>query len=378
MQYSSKEKNKDKVIVLVPALTARGGITNYYQVLKSEFGEKVEYFERGARTWPVRKGFIPEIIRAWGDYKRFKNRLKLNDISLVQCNTSLGLNSIIRDGMFLLYARKKGIRTIAFFHGWNPAIEYTINRYYKRLFAHFFFETNQIIIINQRVQDTLRSWGYKGRIHCETTLYDKKICGNINEEYLTRKYETLQRDKKFGLLYLSRLEKEKGIYELFEAFKLIKANNLVDYDIRLTVCGDGYELENIKKKVNKDHIDGVIINGFVDGAQKTEAFEGNHVFVLPSYTEGMPVSVLEAMGFGLPVIATPVGGLNDIIEDGKNGYFVEVRSAKNIIEKILKLTRDPDGMMRMSLNNYEMANKKFRSDIVAKRIKEIHSAVLEE
>ncbi|HCX99207.1 MAG TPA: hypothetical protein DG754_03625 [Bacteroidales bacterium] len=84
-------KKEYKILITVPASTARGGITNYYQVLRNEFSSNIEYFERGARTWPLRKGVITELIRAWKDFKAFKKRVErrngfLDSAILIQTN----------------------------------------------------------------------------------------------------------------------------------------------------------------------------------------------------------------------------------------------------------------------------------------------------
>lgn len=365
-----------KVLILVPSSNARGGITNYFQILRKEYLSHIEYFERGARTWPVRNGFFAELVRAWNDYIVFKKRLKHKDILLVMSNTSLGLNSVIRDGLFLRYARIKGLKTIVLFHGWDDSIEKIFDRYYKSLIRIFFFKCDSIIVISNQVKKTLLKWGYKGEIIKETTLFDKNITININKNVLSNKYEIIKYKRELNFLFLSRMEKKKGIFELIEAFKAIKTELFNDFNIRLMLCGDGFELDTIKKITNELSIDGISIEGFVDGKKKQLAFEKSHIFVFPSHTEGMPLSVLEAMGFGLPVITTPVGGLRDFFKDGDHGYYIKINSPQDIKEKILKCINNLNELKKISLNNYTFANQRFRSDIVVQRIDAIFQEVL--
>jgi len=97
-----------KVLLLVPAKTARGGVMNYYSVLRDELPGNFEYFERGARNWPYHNGFFTELKRALSDFKKFRERLIEKDIRLVQTSTSLSFSTTIRDGFFIRYSKKKG------------------------------------------------------------------------------------------------------------------------------------------------------------------------------------------------------------------------------------------------------------------------------
>jgi glycosyltransferase involved in cell wall biosynthesis len=368
-------KTKSKILILVPAFTARGGITNYYQVLKDEFPENIEYFERGARTWPVRKDAFAELLRAYKDYGQFKRRIKIGDIKLVQSTTSLGVNSIIRDGFFLRYANKKGIKTIAFFRGWDYGAETKTQKYYLNLFRHFFFFADALVVLSERTKATLKKWGYRRVIFTETTLVDKRLIDDVASATITKKFTELRQNRPINLLFLSRLEKSKGIYELIEAYKKLRSH--ATFKFTLTICGDGFELEPLREKIQTSNLEDIEVVGFVSGKQKKQAFSNAHIFVFPSHGEGMPNAVLEAMGFGLPVITTPVGGVIDFFEDGKNGYFTPINNPAELVEKIQKLASDIILMSNIALENYQLARERFSSDKVAKRILKIFNEVTE-
>lgn len=370
-------KNQNKILITVPASTARGGITNYYQVLKDEFSSDIIYFERGARTWPIRKGFFAELIRAWKDYKAFKKRLKQNDVALVQTTTSLGLSTTIRDGLFLKYANRKDIKTIVFFRGWDEKAVLAVEKKYKKIFKHLFFSCDSIIVLTYHAKDCIKKWGYTGDVIVETTLVDKKLIETVNEKQLVEKNKSIIKEKKLSLLFLSRIEKRKGIYDLLDAFKKLEETKL-DISLFLNICGDGFELESIKQIVQKENLNNVTISGFVSGKNKIEAYKNANVFIFPSYGEGMPNAVLEAMGFGLPVITTKVGGIKDFFEDGKNGAFIEIANSNDIAEKIKMLINNIGSLTDISLHNFEMANREFRSDIVAKRMGSIFNKVIKQ
>ena len=366
-------ENNKSVLILVPAITARGGIANYYHVLKNHFSSIIEYFERGARTWPIRKGVIQELIRAWKDYVKFKKRLAKGDIKLVQTSTSISLNTTIRDGLFLRHARKKGLKTIVFFRGWDNVQEKKIESYFLNIFKYFFFKCDLIIVLSTNVKEKIEKWGYTGQIKLETTLVDKELIQDYTLFDIDDKFQKFDDTNQINLLYLSRVEKRKGIYELIEAVKNLKD---VKQKISLSICGDGFELKNIERKISEEKLKNITLKGFVSGIDKKNEFEKAHLFIFPSYEEGMPNAVLEAMGFGLPIITTPVGGLKDFFKNNEHGLFIKPNDPNDIHIKIKTFIKNKELVVKISRTNYSFARETFQSDIVAKRIENIFKEVL--
>ena len=366
---------KNKILILVPAITARGGITNYYQVLRKEFGNEVEYFERGARTWPVRNGFGAELVRAWEDYQLFKKRLKKKDVSFIQTTTSLSVSTTIRDGLFIRYAHKKGIKTSVFFRGWDDRAEKKINKKFLWLFKFFFFKADNILTLSKKSKQQILNWGYPKQILLETTLVDKRLLENVSEKSISEKFYKVNQKKIINILFMSRIEKRKGIYELLKSYKELTKSYQNEFEFHLDICGDGSELENIKNYIDRERLEKVTIHGFTQGEKKRMIYEKSHLFIFPSYGEGMPNAVLEAMGFGIPVITTKVGGLVDFFQSGKNGLTIPIGSSKDIVLNIVKLTENLELMKRIGIDNYLYAKEHFRSDKVAMRIMKIFNKI---
>ncbi len=369
-------KRQEKILILVPSDTARGGITNYYQVLRNELSGSCEYFKRGSRNWPYRKGFAAELLRAINDYKNFKKRIVHGDVALVQTTTSLSFATTIRDGLFIRYALRKGIKAIVFFRGWEESAMKNASKYLL-LFKYFFFNANALITLSEKAKAQLLQWGYKKDIFVETTTVAKNFMDIIDESLIKEKYSSLSQNHIIHLLFLSRIESKKGIYDLLEAYALlVQSAAQSSFSYSLTICGDGFEQENISKYIIKTGLKNINIKGFIESNQKLEAYRNANLFIFPSFTEGMPNSVLEAMGAGLPVLTTPVGGIVDFFEPDKHGFFIEPGNPEDICNKIRKLSEDLNLMYNMSLNNFRLANMRFRSDVVAKRILGIFSKVL--
>ena len=120
-------------------------------------------------------------------------------------------------------------------------------------------------------------------------------------------------------LFLGLINQPKGIYDLLKAASLLKERGR---HFRLIVGGAG-ERQQFDSEVEKLQLeDTVECRGWVEGKAKDRAMAESHILVLPSYTEGMPISVLEAMGLGMPSIATSVGALPDMVADGLSGAII--------------------------------------------------------
>ncbi len=355
-----------KVLILVPAETADGGIKNYYQVIKEHFSLPVSYHFRGAREWPYRENLFSECLRLLKDYKSFFINVIAKNIQIVHINTSLSRGSILRDLIFAIDAKMLKKKCVVFFHGWSDNEEIIMKSKYKWLLKLYLKNTDAIITLSQKSKNTLKSMGYKKNIYLETTLVDDKLLDefNINNK-LQKSYNIIT------ILFLARIEKEKGIFNTIEACDLLIQQG---YSIRLLIAGRGRATKEVLEKIkNKKYIKFL---GYVSGEDKSRTYRESDLYVLPSYTEGMPTTVLEAMAFGLPVIVTPVGGLKDIIKDGINGYFIPIDDSFMLAESIGKLISNKQLISKMALYNFNEAKNYYASNIV-KRIENIYMELLE-
>lgn len=141
------------------------------------------------------------------------------------------------------------------------------------------------------------------------------------------------------LLFLGRLEEAKGLSVLLKAFALVAARRPA---AELWLGGEG-DRAHYQTMVGQLGIEPgkVKFLGWVDNAQKSRLWAEVQVFVLPSRFEGQPMGLLEAMGQGLPGIATAVGGIPDVVESGRTGLVVPVDEVNGLAEAIEALLGDP-------------------------------------
>jgi len=148
------------------------------------------------------------------------------------------------------------------------------------------------------------------------------------------------------LVYIGRLDREKGLYETLQAIRL--AGEL-GVDARITIGGGGAEEGRLKRYAQALGLASkVTFAGPVFGEDKVRLLAGSDVMVLPSYSEGLPYALLEAMAGGVPVIATPVGAIPDVVTHDIHGFLVPPRDAKAIAEALAVLAGDRERISWMS------------------------------
>lgn len=153
------------------------------------------------------------------------------------------------------------------------------------------------------------------------------------------------RHKEFVILSVGRLEKIKGHKYLIEAFTVIKKEIP---NAKLILVGDGSERFNLEEQIEELAIkDSVQFIGEVSHNDLPHYYHKADVFVMPSLSEGFGIAVIEAMACGVPVIASRVGGLADIISDGENGLLIGEANMMYLSSAIIELKGDVDLRLRI-------------------------------
>lgn len=175
------------------------------------------------------------------------------------------------------------------------------------------------------------------------------------------------------ILFVGRLHPVKGIRYLLGAMSMVHQNMP---EAKLILVGDGEERELLENLTDSLEIrECVEFAGRVPHERIQDYMDQAEVFVLPSLSEGFPVTILEAMACGLPVVATCVGGIPDIIEDGTNGYLVDAMNQEQIAEALLTLLRNEQLRNNISDSNRETAEK-YRWDTVITTLEGIYQDAL--
>jgi glycosyltransferase involved in cell wall biosynthesis len=168
------------------------------------------------------------------------------------------------------------------------------------------------------------------------------------------------------LLFFGEIARHKGVFELARAFARV-ANELPE--LRLIYAGTGSGVEETRRLVEQFGLGGrVKFTGWLQAERKRATLAGATMFVLPSFVEGMPMALLEAMSFGLPVIATPVGGVPEIVTHGLDGLLVPPGDIDALAAAITRLTSDPELRARLGRAARETVAKRFSLDSAVEQL----------
>jgi glycosyltransferase involved in cell wall biosynthesis len=171
---------------------------------------------------------------------------------------------------------------------------------------------------------------------------------------------------------LARLSPPKGIDTMIEAAKIVIASYP---SVRFVIAGTGPLETDLSRKVRDLRLEPYVrMPGFVDDVPGFLA--GLDLYVLPSDTEGTPLALIEAMAAGLPVVATRVGGVPEVVIDGVTGLLVPPRQPKALAQAIVRLLVDPDLAKSMGASGRERAETVFDAKVTAEKTVEVYRDVL--
>ena len=179
-------------------------------------------------------------------------------------------------------------------------------------------------------------------------------------------------DKSFTILFLGVLIKRKGVHDLLSAIDLLKKRELLK-NTKFIIAGSGVEEENLKNQCGELKLNSYVeFVGWTEGEKKYNLLEKSQLLVLPSYNEGLPIAILEAMSYGLPIISTRVGDIESAVIDKKNGYLIEPGDISRLADAIGKIINNKQLYVDMSRYSRILAEEKFSDRKYFKMLKECY------
>ena len=233
------------------------------------------------------------------------------------------------------------------------------------LYYYFFWELlykeyDNIIAVSDEVAWIIKKWHFvdKEKIYIvyngvETNFFHP----NQTQKDRIRQSLAISDNEKI-LLFFSFVTKQKGLHLLIKALPgILKENNYV----KLLVVGEGDYLTEAKQLVGQLGLESyVVFTGYIPREKAPDYINASEIFILPTLRqEGMPFSLLEAMACGKPVIASRIGGIHSVIDDGVNGVLIPPGDISKLVEKTIFLLDNKDFANKLANNAREKAVKKF-------------------
>ena len=188
--------------------------------------------------------------------------------------------------------------------------------------------------------------------------------------------ERMQRECNNTVLFLGELGKRKGCYDIPAVIAQVK-KSIPDVIFVLAGAGSEADEKAIKELIAEKGIsDNVKFPGWVRGDTKDKLLREADVFFLPSYNEGMPMSVLDAMGYGLPVVSTNVGGIPKIVHDGENGYCCDPGNVNQFAKGIMEILLDRKERKSFGEASWKIVKEGYSLEAHLNRIEQAYKQVL--
>ncbi|MFX0135594.1 MAG: glycosyltransferase family 4 protein [Candidatus Hodarchaeota archaeon] len=174
------------------------------------------------------------------------------------------------------------------------------------------------------------------------------------------------------VLYTGMFRIGKGIVDLISASEGVTRKIT---DLKFVLVGAGPLGKYMKKQIKKKNLENISIINHLPHSELIQYYKKSSIYVLPTYYEGLPTTVLEAMACGLPVVATNVSGIPDEIDDGINGFLIPPKEPNLLAKKICTLMEDQSLRDEMGKHGRDKVEKQFIWKYVAERLLNIYSGI---
>lgn len=423
---------------LDPTQNVSGVSTVVQFIIENNKEREYQHFQIG-KTDKESGGAMRRLLRIWRNYNEWrkilteadkednqdnkdnlKSKQREDRKTIIHYSFPLSAPSILRDPWFMHYALKRGYKMVVHVHGGlfltAPRIPFLLERILKWVFSW----DVPFIVLSEGEKKILQTRFGAKRVEvlpncpdapkgnetqseiatirgCATTIHEhgslrygagaydnlellnqRSALNSLNyeasAEVLNHRKARLEPAKRPSLTlgYLGRIEPNKGMTELLEALKKCKAE------------GRGFKV----RFVGKEQTEGEYLPkfeealgenfeycGLVSGETKREFLDSLDVFVMPTYFEGLPMSLLETMSYGAVPVVTKVGSIPTVVKDGENGLFVKVKDADSICKALKKLDDDRSLLAKMSVEARKTIQENFSATKYVERLNEIYAGL---
>lgn len=342
-----------QVLYAGPDRNERGGIASVIRSYESVLGP-INYVSTTNRHSKMLGALRFAMAMASLPYYRMKG------VRIVHAHGSVR-GSWTRKCMLLAWARFLGMRTVHHIH--NGALRNFFARKGEETCSRKLAKADCVVALTN---------GWARYLSDELGLANTTVIENpVNPPGIMR---THRPDKTIRLVYLSLIDHTKGLFELLETIADHKAE--LEGAVHLDIGGSGIDDKRMYDFIAQNNLSSIVTtHGWVAGADKFALLQRNDVFILPSYAEGMPVSLLEAMACGLTAIVTPVGGIPEVVTDGINGLLIAPKSKDAIYAAICHFIANPQDIDIMGKRNPE-AVKRFYPANIKDKLESMYATIL--
>lgn len=285
------------------------------------------------------------------------------DIDIIHIHVG-NIISLKRKIIFIIIGKMLQKKIIFHNHGGN--LIFQINRqnpYLRRKIKKLFLKIDLIICLSEILRNEF--------INAIPGVKCKIIPNGISIPNIYYDFNYIIKDY-VEISFMGLIHKDKGLYDLIKVAKRIIENG---YNVRVSIAGSG-KVEKLSNLIKNNNLKEFIkYYGYLVGEQKDKFFRNSDIFVLPSYSEAMPIVILEAMAYELPIISTNVGSIPELVNNNINGYLIEAGDFDSLYYRIVDLINDPLKRKKFGKQGRIIVKEKYNNDIITNSIMDIYNLI---
>lgn len=350
-----------KICMIVPDPKVRGGIAS---VVNGYRGSELEKRHEVAYVESYRDGSKGQkLIKALSGYVQFFVQLVKNRPDLIHIHSSFG-PSFYRKMPFIYLGCLFGIPVVNHIHGAEFDSFYEkASRRKKRLIKKVYNKCSRLIVLSEEWRALI------GRIAPAHKI-------DVLENYcILPKTFSMQEKKKGQILFLGEIGERKGCFLIPDILERIKQSCP---DARLVMAGSGQTAQVKRAFAEKGLSGSVFFPGWVGKKKKQKLLKESEIFLFPTYYEGMPMAVLEAMSYGMGIVTTNVGGIPRLIIPGRTGYLEVPGDIEKMAEDAVHLLQDESLCAKLGEQARERVAKRYSLEVHLGHLEKIYQKVCRE
>ena len=354
-----------RIIITSPSLDPTKNVSGLSSVTRFIIENNTHHiyvhFELGRKDGE--KGGIYRVSSIIRRFKEWKHLLKNYPDAIVHYNFPLEKPSIIRDTPFMNAALKNGNKMVIHIHGGVYLSSESIPFPFRLILKHVFSWQVPFITLSEKEAGILRNKFYAKHVVSLPNCIDLKDAKTFD-----RKCKDISSPLTLG--YLGRITKTKGMDYLLQACCILKERHI---PFCLKIAGteevEGQYLPQFSKVLGNQFV----YSGIVSGESKNSFLRSLDVLAMPTFFEGLPMSLLECMSYGVVPVITPVGSIPTVVTDQQDGILIKVKDTPSIVAAITYLHTHRDKLEQMSKSSRNYLYEHFDSDYYIDKLNNIYS-----
>lgn len=278
--------------------------------------------------------------------------LRKKEVQICHFNLALASFSILINIVIIIIAKFFKKKVIVHLHGGALNFKEDLPFIQKYIIRKIINLSDKVIVLGAKEYAFITGF-YK--VDCINKVIILPNAVNVPDSLSDIRKNKKTVSERLNIIYIGRIDYNKGLNEILDALLVVK--DKIDFHFYFAGSGDDYK--SFIEKCETKLINRYTYLGVLDNDEKPICFQQMHVFLMPSYFEGLPLSLLETMAYGIVPVVTPVGSIPEVVTNNENGLIVPVKEFMPIVDVLIKLYDNIEMLNQMGNLAYQTIRSSF-------------------